>query len=347
VERACRQRLEGLVGRVIKPQIAREYAYVALGKSSVANTQPWLESGFVVRVVRLSWAAPSGRRLGSRMLGLGVDSIAIAIKVIAMRVQEPVLAANPWVGAALRFLGRRDVSVTGIYASPGSRSHRLLRVALKESPVITTVDLEASAWVDSGGRAVAVRYGNSFDYPFRTEGDSTVLRVFVGGSSDRDSVVVELLEQEVMASESPVLLTVIAGGESSTWSNARSTIERLGWVTNEEFGRRLAASDVVFLPLERGQRAAGHMVTVGALEAGVPVVTTRSEGMNGYVDGEFVSFGDADRAILPQLEERARRTDPRAVRAYWAEVFSLRAYISRVGAALRALDRPSTDFRWR
>jgi hypothetical protein len=331
------------VETVTSQQDLRQYTVVTLGKGSPESTGLWLESGFVSRVVHFTRAAPSGLRFGSRAWGMGVDSLLVALKVVVLRVRGPILATNPWVGAALRLLGRRDVAVTGIYATAGSRSHRLLRKALGRSAVITTVDLEAEAWEATGGRAISIRYGNTFDYPLHVKTDAQTLRVFIGGSSDRDSEVMDRLEREVVASDRPVHLTVVAGGEPSSWTNERSTIERVGWIANRQFGQRLSNSDVVFLPLLPGQRAAGHMVTVGSLEAGVPVVTTASEGMNGYIDGQYVTSIDVGHPLLPQLERRATGADPTAIRAYWADVFSRPAYVSRIGAALVSLNGTSFD----
>jgi hypothetical protein len=312
------------------------FTMVALGAPEPERDGVWLGSGFVESVVRGGWATPSGYRFGSRVLGLGLDSLIIAVKARLLGRGAPYLAANPWIAVALIATGARRVAVTGVYAEAGSRSHRLLRAVIRDRPVVTLAVLEAEEWSDAGGRAIAVQYGNTLGYPNHAVRRADTNRVFVGGSSDRDPVVMQALEAEVRRDEVPVHLVIADGGEPAHWVGATSSVTRTGWIPAGEFGRQVAMADVVFLPLKAGHRAAGHMVMVGALEAGVGVVATHSRGMDGYVDGEFVSTIDAGRALLPQILDRAV-TDPadsERIRDYWRRTFSLPAYVERVGSAL-------------
>ncbi|MFC5676793.1 glycosyltransferase [Aeromicrobium endophyticum] len=314
----------------------RELTLVALGAADPERDGVWLRSGFVKAVVRGGWATPSGYRFGSRALGLGLDSLVIAVKARLLGRGGPYLAANPWIAVALVATGARRVAVTGVYAEVGSRSHRLLRAIIRDRPVVTLAVLEAAEWSEAGGQAIAVRYGNTLGYPKHAGQPSDAVRVFVGGSSDRDPAAMHALEEEVRREETPVHLVIADGGEPAQWAGTISSVTRTGWLSADDFGRQVAAADVVFLPLKAGHRAAGHMVMVGALEAGVAVVATDSRGMDGYVDGEFVSTIDADRALLPQIVDRAVTDPARAerIRDYWRRTFSLEAYVERVGTAL-------------
>ena len=315
------------------------YTLVALGRPNRAAEAIWRNAGVVDKVVNLKWAAPSGYRRNSRILGIGLDSAAAAVKVLCTRTGGPYLAANPWVGVALRLLGREPLAVTGIYAQPGSRSHRVLRRVLGGTPVVTTVESEASAWVSDGGQAISVLFGNTFDYPNRSHLSSETLNVFVGGASDRDLQAVSRLEAEIRASNTQVRLTVVAGETPSDWTNGRSSIIHTGYVPQERFGLLLSDSDVVFLPLVGSERAAGHMVLVGALQVGVPVATTPGVGMTGYIDGTFVCSIDTDAPILPQLlAQTAVAPEPDAIRTFWRRRFSLDAYVARTAEALSSFE---------
>ncbi|QGG40035.1 glycosyltransferase [Aeromicrobium yanjiei] len=320
--------------------MSRGHVLVALGAGSRAGDAAWMNSGVATRVIHLDHAAPSGRRLRSRILGMGIDSLLIALKTAFSGVRGPVLAANPWVGVSLRLLGWRHVSVTGIYAEAGSRNHRVLRRLLGSSSVVTMVESEARSWREAGGRAIAVRYGNTLQYPPRVPKVNSAVRIFVGGSSDRDHQVLEDLIARVQSSQFEVHLTITLDEQPASWSNGSSTITRTGRLTNSEFGAQMSQADVVFLPLVDGSRAAGHMVAVGALETGAPVITTRSGGMDGYVDGTFVATLDEHADLLDQLVEtglawRGRETE---VREHWAREYSLEAYVVRVGEALSQLE---------
>ena len=326
------------------PVFDPRYLMVALGRENGDTDDIWRSSGFISGVIRLKSATPSGFRFGSRAFGLGWDSFRVALKVLLSARPGPVLASNPWVGVALRLTGRRHVSVTGIYAEPGSRSHRILRFFLRDSSIVTLLDREADSWNNLGGRAKAVLYGNTFGYPPAQPADppQQQIRIFIGGMSDRDIDAMKSLEAEVRGSQLPVSLTITAREDPSRWTNGVSVIHHTGWVTPDVFGVSLASADVVFLPVAAGNRAAGHMVAIGALEVGTPVVATRSAAMNGYVDGTHIRFvDDSSSGVLDQLVEVARqgRRDRAANKAFWADTFSLDAYVTRVGEALSELDQ--------
>jgi hypothetical protein len=316
---------------------------LVLGRDTSNVDQLWLDSGAISEVVRLKSAAPSGYRFGSRVLGLGLDSALLALKAIATGKGQRYLAANPWIAVAARLLGARDLAITGLYATAGTRSFQLLRKFLANASIVTTVNVEAEAWNNAGGRALPVLYGNNFDYPKRSAATHDSLVIFVGGSSDRDAAMTQRLEQEVLSADRQFHVTVIvvANDEPSVVSTTNGSIEHTGYVSAKKFGELLSTADVAFLPLTSNGRAAGHMVTVGALEAGVPVLTTRSEGMSGYVDGTYVKYLDAETSIIQQasaLSEVGRQDRTQIVR-YWKEQFSRGAYVGRVTQALTALDQ--------
>ncbi|MBF4633039.1 glycosyltransferase [Agreia pratensis] len=316
------------------------YVMVALGRSRPASDADWIDSGLVRRFVRFQRAAPSGFRLSSRIFGLGLDSAIVAAKVAVLAPRGPYLAANPWLAVALRLVGKRRIAVTGIYAENGSRSFRLLRRFLGDAPVLTLVRHEAESWNAAGGRATPVIYGNTFGYPYptptRTDGR---ISIFIGGSSDRDPAAIQRLENELREADAPIDLVIVSKEEPSAWSGHKATITRTGYVSADDFGRLISVSDVVYLPLSRGHRAAGHMVAVGALEAGTPVVCSDSPAMTGYVDGTYIRSVPDDDLLLPHLQAVAEwgRDHREAVRAEWAARYSHRAYVERVAAALKAL----------
>lgn len=323
--------------------LLRPMIFVSLGRAVPENDELWRNSRFIREVVRYQGAAPSGRRAGSRALGLGLDSALVALKVVAGRYRGPFLAVNPWVAVALRLVGKRDIRVTGVYAQKGSRSFNALRWLLGKSHVVTTVKVEAEAWNSAGGNALEVLYGNTFRYPKFKLSESDRVRVFVGGSSDRDPQAIAQLEDEVRSSSLALSLVIVSDEKPAVWTNGHASIERTGRVSASKFGELVADSDVVYLPLTNSGRAAGHMVTVGALEAGVSVVTSASVGMDGYIDGEFVRPFFERQPALPQLQRGADVTRQRSAEIVelWERKFSLSAYIERVGNALGELENRS------
>ncbi|MDQ0768072.1 glycosyltransferase involved in cell wall biosynthesis [Pseudarthrobacter defluvii] len=173
-------------------------------------------------------------------------------------------------------------------------------------------------------------YGNSLGYPAQKPGDG--FHIFIGGSSDRDPQAIRALEEEVLSSPTPVQLDIATGGPASEIRRGGNVVRHPGYVSQKEFGELLSTASVVFLPLARGTRAAGHMVLVGAVESGIPVAVTPNEGMKEYVIEPGVVLCDPDRAILPQLRELADATRGRQseIRALWKAQLSLDSYISRI-----------------
>lgn len=310
------------------------YTLLSIGPANEEADRAWLDSPFVRQVLRQNTSAVSGKRFGSRILGIGLDSFILALRTLLFGVPGPYLANNPWIGAALRITGRRDFAVTGIYAEPTSRSWWLLRRLIGDATVVTLSESEAAAWNASGGRACAVLYGNTFNYP--KSGPSRNLHIFVGGTSDRDQRIMTFLEEEVLASDQPVRLTLATGEPASKVIVGDNAVIRPGRLTPEAFGELLCTSTVVFLPLLDGTRAAGHMVLVGALETGLPVAVSPSRGIKEYIRAPAVVECDMTQPLLPQLRRIANSAEGQgdALRRFWYETFSLDAYIVRVGAAL-------------
>lgn len=270
-------------------------------------------------------------------MGIGLDSLVLAVRTLHPSVKGPYLANNPWIGAALRLTGRNDFVVTGIYAEPASRSWQVLRRLVGDAPVIALSESETRPWNSAGGRAQAVLYGNSFGYPPRNE--SKDLHIFVGGTSDRDPRVVEALQAEVLSSDAPVRLTLAMGEPAGEIRSGANIIRRPGYLTPHEFGTLLSTATVAFLPIREGTRAAGHMVLVGALESGIPVGITSSQGMKEYPVGPAVEELDVNLPLIPQLRRLsdAMIDQGPAVRRLWSERFSLAAYVKRVEKILESL----------
>src|SRR5689334_17724490 len=101
------------------PLTSLSIVVVTLGPTPASRQ--WHELASVIRVVTFDRAARSGSRLGSRVLGLGIDSIVVATRATFRRGKYTYLATNPWIGVGLRLLTRRPVIVTGLYAVPGTR----------------------------------------------------------------------------------------------------------------------------------------------------------------------------------------------------------------------------------
>lgn len=321
------------MGRLMK------WTVLDLGARPTDGAERWGNDERVGRIVRLQKPAPSGRRLGSRGLGLGIDALRVAARARLSLAQGPLIAMNPWTAVAARILGYRDVATVGLYAVEGSRSWRLLRRVLGSRPVVTLSEHEALTWRTAGGRSLSVRYGSTFadasvahrQTP-RVQDEGTVT-IFVGGSSDRDEEAITKLASQVEASDD--LRLIIAAGGNLRLDTGR--VRRVPAVTAAEFSTLLASSDVVFLPLTDNGRAAGHMVLVEALQRGKPVVATWVAGMNEYFDGEYIRAAHED--PIPQLRTVARAFGSRApeVQAYWKNEYSKEAFGTRVLSALEQL----------
>lgn len=306
-----------------------------LGPAPEDGVERWGADQRIRRVIRVTNPAPTGRRLGSRALGLGVDALRVAFRARLSSRPGPLIAMNPWTAVMSRLLGLDRVCSVGLYAVEGGRSWRLLRRILGQRPVVTLSEHEATRWRLAGGRARAVRYGATFE---ALESDLSaqpgrVFSVFIGGSSDRDLEGIRRLTAEVENAED-VRLVIAAGGvvESDT-----GRVRRLKTLRSSEFSRQLAQSDVVYLPLADNGRAAGHMVLVEALQRGKPVVATWVSGMDEYFDGEYVTKALPD--LLPQLRETASRFSERSgeITDYWRHEYSKTAFGARILNALEAM----------
>lgn len=310
------------------------YTLLAMGPASPRADAEWLRHPLIKATCQHYSAAVTGKRFGSRVLGVGVDALLLALRTLNPSVRGPYIATNPWIGAALRLTGRKDFVVTGIFAEPSSRSWKVLRRLLGDARVITMSQSEAGPWNADGGRAQAVLYGNSLGYPQKKE--SQTFHIFVGGTSDRDPHVIRALEDEVLNSIMPVRLTLATGEPAGETSRGANVVHRPGYVNQQEFGELLSTASVVFLPLAPGTRAAGQMVLVGALESGIPVAVTPNEGMREYVVGPAVALCDPDQDLLPQLRHvaEASHSKPDEIRELWANSFSLKSYVARVGELL-------------
>lgn len=310
------------------------FTLLAIGPKNARADKAWLASPLVDRIVRQPSQAVNGKRLNNRMLGIGLDSLLLALRTLSPSTRGPYLANNPWIAAGLRLTCRKNFAVTGIYAEPGSRSWKVLQALIGHAPVITLSESEADAWNADGGRAQAVLYGNTFGYPPKvpTEG----FHIFVGGSSDRDQALIEALEREVLASDEAVHLTLAVGGEEDTKQASGNVVHRPGFIEQGRFGELISSASVVFLPLRSGIRAAGHMVLVGALECGVPVLISPTDGVREYLNGAAISAVDENKPLLPQLQALAAdsRNGRAEVRRLWEGKFSLEAYTKRVSSAL-------------
>ena len=310
------------------------YTLLAMGPANPRSDSEWLRHPLIKATCQHHRAAITGKRLGSRVLGIGLDSLILALRTLDPTVRGPYLATNPWIGAALRLTGRKHFVVTGIYAEPSSRSWKVMRRLLGDAPVITMSHSEAGPWNADGGRAQAVLYGNSLRYPPKKATQD--LHIFVGGSSDRDPQVIRALEEEVLESSTPVQLTVATGGPAGETRRGENVIKRPGYLSQHEFGELLSTASVVFLPLASETRAAGHMVLVGAVESGIAVSVTPNEGLREYVIAPAVALCHPEQALLPQLRQLAdaSRAKQDEIRAIWANELSLQSYIARVGELL-------------
>jgi glycosyltransferase involved in cell wall biosynthesis len=313
-----------------------EVVIVGLGTIDAARQSAWREHLQDARFVMLKHAAPSGLRLRKRALGIGVDSAVVALKALPRR--GPVLALNPWPAAACRKISRVDqLACTGIYAEPGSNSWNLLRRLLgHESAVVAMSEIEARAWQHDGGRAAPAHWGGTFNVPLSRTPTGRP-RIFVGGTSDRDSDAVTRLVTEVQSSHEPVQVVIADGSGPREWSSGDRVIHWLPFVPQHTFLAELAASHVSFIPLRDRGRAAGHMVLAASLEAGLPVLATPVSGMTEYLN-PAVSRWDGDDPLSPLLElATADKVARAAQHATWRECMSLDAHVRSVVHALSEL----------
>lgn len=302
------------------------YTILDLGSAPSDRPERWGDDRRVRRVIRVLDVAPSGRRYGSRILGLGWDALRAASTARFGSARGPFVAMNPWTAVAARLLGMRDVCVVGLYATEGTLSWRVLRLVLRSSPIATLSKHEADRWSSHGGVAAPVRYGAEFPPVARTEGEKRSARyeIFVGGSSDRDARAIDALVAAVRTRQhGDIRLTLAVGGPAP---HSDGVVDRYGSISSQQFSTLLDRADVVFLPLTDNGRAAGHMVLTEALQRGKPVVATWVAGMAEYFDGVHVDRAGDD--LLPQLLDTADRWRARGQELgdYWARNHSASAF---------------------
>jgi hypothetical protein len=319
-----------------------------LGRPSSAVAQSWQRSWPGSRVVFNPVVAPSGLRLGRRSLGLGVDAMVLAswLRVQPARHQA-VLAMNPWTAVACLKVGLSDVGCTGLYALPGSASWIRLRAALGNRPVVTTSESECEAWKAEGGRAVATQWGGTFNIA-RAEPptDGAPVRLFVGGSSDRDANAVQRLATQVKDSRGACELHV-ADGTGAVGGETVGGIRRYPRLSTHEFHQLMSSCHAAVLPLRERQRAAGHMVFVAALQAGLPVAVTPNIGMDAYIErlpaGVPVAYGELDLEVIMRLARATRGARSKLVSA-WEDNYSAEKFAARVRSSFADLDwSPAQD----
>jgi hypothetical protein len=310
-----------------------------LGPEPSDGVERWHGDARISSVVRILDPAATGRRFGSRVFGLGLDAFRLALRARFRRVKGPFIAMNPWTTVAARLVGFSAVATVGLYAVEGGKSWALLRRVIGARPVVTLSEYEATRWRSAGGTAAAVRYGSTFaeverPAPQRNDGGDRPLRIFIGGSSDRDAAAVDDLVTMVQARPDRSVRLVVAIGDTAPSDDGR--VRRVGNVPSDAFSRLIEECDVVYLPLADNGRAAGHMVLVEALQRGKPVVATWVAGMDEYFDDRHVVRAQSE--LLPQLQETAEFFDGRTeqIRDYWHRNHSSEAFGQRI---LEALDR--------
>lgn len=302
--------------------------------ASDVRASEWRTQPNVSRVVALKGPSPSGRRLGKLAFGLGLDALAVACKTrMLVGSQTVVLTTNPWIAVALRLLGHRKLTSLGIYATPGTRTWKIFRRVIPDCAMVVMSQLERDNWRDEGGTAAYVRYGNSFPYPPLDEArpHSNSVRIFIGGSSDRDLALVDHVAKDVLDSGADIELAVAVGGAPSIQTSGSSTVRRLAPLTQAEFGEQLKRADLSFLPLVENGRSAGHMFIVGSLQVGTPVVYTETEGMRDYEDPIFCRAMPAGSRPLPfmlgVLKDLPSKVE---TRDFWRENFSREKFLTSV-----------------
>jgi hypothetical protein len=309
---------------------------VALGRMAPRSRQAWFSVLGGPAITDLPSAAPNGLRCGRRVLGIGVDSFAVALISRFARPASATLATNPWPGVACRVFGMHNVAVTGIYAVPGSRSWRLLRAALGSVPVVCFSEVEAAAWRREGGRATAVLWGGTTGVQ-RSLPPRDRVRVFVGGSSDRDPLAVDQLVGEAKEDRAPVDVVIADGTGPWSWEGTTASVRALPFVPQGVFLEELSKSQVSYLPLQDSCRAAGHMVMAASLEAGLPTVISRTLGTAEYATAAL-TFVDGYPGLDFLMHRGTANEQSRAlIQREWQERFSEVAYITRVSGALSSL----------
>ena len=137
-------------------------------------------------------------------------------------------------------------------------------------------------------------------------------------------------------------LTIVCSAEDRAAVDAlnhdgRATV--LSEVTHEEHQRLLASAEVYALVLREQRASSGQVRMARAIEAGVPVVASRVQGLEGYLDAGTTALavpaGDtaALRAAIDRLLQDAPLRDTLRHRAHAAvQARSLDAYVDRIRA---------------
>lgn len=301
----------------------------------------WRDKADVSYVASLSRpSSGAGRRIGSRVLGLGADSLAVAAKARwsahGRARATKILSIGPWPAAACRAAGFRDIATVGLSVKPGSRAWRALRRGIGDCPVVCHARVETERWVASGGRARTVLYGETFGVS-ASQPASGRPRIFVGGVSDRDCDAIGALVDEVQQGRQDVDITIADGTGPRSWSGGRASVQWLPYVPERVFLQELSRSNVGFLPLYEHGRSSGQMVAVQCLEAGLPTVVSP---VGGLVEYACVAPGlvlwDRKIPILPTLLELASWDEAKRaqIRAAWQDNFSLGAFVRNAASAL-------------
>lgn len=306
----------------------------SLGEQSHQAQQCWRNEIPHVEFVSLVNPSQSGRRLGSRVLGIGLDAALLGPK---LRNQKTILATNPWVGVVAKAVRTRELAVTGLYAEPGTRSWRFLRKILADAPVVTTSTSESCSWNVDGGRSEPVLWGGTFNLP--TIEASNRFQIFVGGTSDRDTRAVNALVDEIRCSDASVTAVIADGSGPRSWNGPHGTVRWLPFVNQQTFLRELARSSVSWIPLRPTRRAAGHMVLAASLQAGVPVIATDSPGIREYLEAAGIT-GQRARPSIRDFRVVADSAEPDRLKDIWANKFSTKSYTSAVAKALDNLGWP-------
>jgi glycosyltransferase involved in cell wall biosynthesis len=154
---------------------------------------------------------------------------------------------------------------------------------------------------------------------------------------------VDRLIEEVKEDSQTVDVVIADGTGPWCWQGVKASVSALPFVSQDIFLAELGKSHVSYLPLQERNRAAGHMVFVAGLEAGVPTVISRTSGTAEYVtrDSNVVDGYPGLNALMQiaSADEEARAR----LRLEWKEKFSQEAYILRATTALASLGWPKGE----
>lgn len=233
----------------------------------------------------LASAAPSGRRLASRLFGIAFDSFVAAVKAHVWH-SRAILAFNPWIAVASRLLAGRNIACLGLYADPGSLTWKILRMALRDGPVVAFSPAEVAAWNAEGGRAAFILYGQTIGHTTPPHFTDERRTLFIGGTSQRDSQLTDRIVSRALA-ETENLRIVIADGTGPRHIREKVpdvSILYLPRIEAAEFFGYLKASDMSLVPIRSTARAAGQTLLVASAQFGIPVAASIVEALEPYQD---------------------------------------------------------------